>query len=267
MSQDTHKTTMSLGRKIWLWTAIVISVIVLIEAAVGVFGVWVGRGVVIDLNNSLMDGITKLASVGEETAVRIEGRVERLNDAVTEVESAVDQVSQNVSDKGLFLTLLPAEKEQNLADRAKEISETVNTITASFEAAHQLYKSIDSIPFVSLPKPKEERLQELESGIEEISSSVGQLRSDIQDFRNGAASEISKISSAAGKVSDRLQQTQSNLTAVESELKTIQTSAQDFKGTFSTLITIATIITSLFLLWVIYGMVIVIRDSWADLKR
>jgi len=266
MGEITKSDPMSTGRKIWLWTAIVISVIVLILAAGGVVGTWVVRGVAIDLNNGLMDGVIRLAGAGGEAVNRLEGRVNNLSSAVGEIEAAVDEVAANITDKGLVLTLLPPEKEQELVSTAEQIGETVSTITASIEAASDLYKSIDNIPFVDLPKPKEETVQELDSGIQEMQASVDQLATDIQDFRDGAASGVSKISSAAGDVNDRLQTSQNNLSEVQVELSGLQTSAEEFKGTFKTTVTILTIVLSLLMIWVVYGMVIVILQSWKELK-
>lgn len=266
MSEVTKSQSMSTGQKVWSWTAIVVSVIVLILSAAGVIGVWVGRSVAINVNNGLMDGVIGLATVGEEAANRLSTGFGELSSGVGEIEAAVDEVAQNVSDKGLVRTLLPPEKEQNLVNTADNIAETVNTITASIESAFSLYESIDSIPFVNLPKPKEETVQELDSGIKEIQDSVDQLATDIQDFRDGAASEVSKISGAAGEVSSRLETSENKLAALEGEMSDLQTAAEDFKGRFSTMITILTIVITLLLIWVVYAMVIVIRKYLDDLN-
>ena len=266
MSEVTKSGSMSTGWKVWSWTAIVISVIVLILAAAGVIGVWVGRGVAIEVNNGLMDGVIKLSNVGEQASSRLGMRIGEIKSEVGEIETAVDEIAQNVSDKGVILTLLPPEREQNLVNKAENVAETVNTITASIESAVQLYQSVNSIPFVSLPGPKEETAQELAAGIQEFQASVDQLASDIQDFRDGAATEVSKISGAAGRVNDRLKTSEDNLAKLESELSDIQVAAENFKGRFSTMITILTIVITLILIWVVYGMVILIRKYLDDLK-
>lgn len=253
---------MSMGQKVWAWTAVVVSVIVLILAAAGVIGVWVGRGIAIDLNNGVMDGVIKLAGVGEEASNRLSTGIGELRSGVGEVENAVDKVSQNVSDKGVILTLLPPEREQNLVSKADKVAETVKSITSSIGAARDLYASINSIPFVSLPKPKDETVQALESGISDLQNDVDQLASSIKDFREGAAAEVSQISSAAGDVKTRLQKGEDNLSKLGGELDTLQTEAEAFKGKFSTMVTIFTIVVTLMLAWIIYAMVILIRQNW-----
>lgn len=263
----TKNTAMTPGRKAWLWASVVISVIVLIIAVLGLFGIWIGRSAAINVNNRLMDGITRLATTAEEAADRVGTRITELNTRVADIESAVDEVAQNVSDKGLVLTLLPAEKEQNLVNTATQIRETTNTITTSVRAAVDLYNSVNAIPFVNLPGPSEEKVQKLNTNIEEVQTGVDQLATDIQDFRDGVSSEISRVSTAAGTVKDRVQVTEDNLAELESDFSTMQTTAQDFKGRFSTRVTILAVIITLFLVWVIYGMVIIIRDSWLELHH
>jgi X-X-X-Leu-X-X-Gly heptad repeat protein len=266
MSETTNGTSMTSGRQAWLWASVVISVIVLILAVAGLFGTWIGRSAAINVNNRLMDGIIRLTSAGEEAADRVGTRITELNTRIAEVESAVDQVAQNVSDRGLVLTLLPPEKEQNLVNTAGQIRETANTITTSIRAAVDLYNSVNAIPFVNLPGPDEEKIQNLGSGVQEIQDGVDQLAADIQDFRESASAEVIRVSTAVGTVKDRVQETDDNLATLESDFSTMQTNAQEFKSRFSTRVTVLAVVITLFLLWVIYGMVIIIRDSWLELQ-
>ncbi len=43
MASEVMTESLSAGRRVWLWTAIVISVLVLILASGSVVGVWVGQ--------------------------------------------------------------------------------------------------------------------------------------------------------------------------------------------------------------------------------
>ncbi|MDX1415104.1 MAG: hypothetical protein R3293_12985 [Candidatus Promineifilaceae bacterium] len=257
---------MSTGQKVWSWAAVVISVIVLIVAAGSIIGTWVVRGIAIDVNNGLMDGVIRVAGIGDEAANRAGTRIGEISSGVGEIESAVDEVAQNVSDQGLILTLLPPEKEQNLINKAEQIGDTVRTITSSIEAALALYQSVNSIPFVDLPQPATETVQTVESGVEDLRADIDSLATSVQEFRDGAAGEVSRISSAAGQVRARLQTSEGNLADLELELTDLQTRAEAFKGRFSTLVTIISIVITLVLLWVVYGMVIVIRKYLNDLN-
>lgn len=261
-----QKETLSTGHRVWAILAIIISVLVLLLSAAGTVGTWVGRGAAIKVNDNLMEGVIQLAEVGRQASARLDEGVGEIRIAVGEVESAVDEVAQNVSDKGLVMTLLPPEKEQKIVNTADQIGEIVSTITSAVESAFDLYKAIDDIPLVNLPKPDESKVKELDAGVQEIQDSVDQLATDIQEFRDGAASEVSKISTAAGQVNGRLEKTSQNLSGLDSELADLQTRADDFKSSFRTMVTIAAVVLTLILLWVIYAMVILIMKYWAELQ-
>jgi len=260
------KESLSTWQRVWAITAIIFSVLVLLLSAAGMVGTWVGRGAAIDLNDSLMDGVYTLSGAGREGANRLGEGIDEIGAAVDEVESAVDQVADNVSDKGLILTVLPPEKEEKLVNTADKIGETVTTITAAVEGAFDLYKAVDDIPLVNLPKPDEAKVQAVKADVQEIQDGVDQLAKDIQEFRDGAASKIGKISGAAGEVNGRLETTSQNLTELDNELADLQTRANDFKDSFRTMMTIAAIVVTLILIWVIYAMVIVIMKYWAELQ-
>lgn len=261
-----QKESLSTGRRIWAITAIVISVLVLILSAAGTVGIWIGRSAAIEVNDSLMEGVGQLAGTGRQGATRLGEGVEEIRASVGEVESAVDEVAQNVSDKGLLLTLLPPEKEEKLVNTADKIGETLNSITSAVENAIDLYKAVDSIPLVNLPKPDEAKVQALNDDVQEIQDGVDQLAADIQEFRDDASLGVSKISTAAGNVNGRLETTSQNLSDLDSNLADLQTRADDWQSRFRTLATILAVVVTLMLIWAIYAMVILIMKFWAELQ-
>lgn len=261
-----QKESLSTGRRIWAITAIVISVLVLLLSAAGTVGTWVGRGAAIELNDSLMEGVGQLAGAGRQGATRLGEGVDELRASVGEVESAADEVAQNVSDKGLLLTLLPPEKEENLINTADKIGETLNSITSAVENAIDLYKAVDSIPLVNLPIPDEAKVQALNDDVQEIQDGVDLLAADIQEFRDDAASGVSKISTAAGKINGRFATTSQNLSDLDSNLADLQTRATDWQGRFRTIATIAAVVVTLILIWVIFAMVSLIMKYWAEVQ-
>ena len=258
--------SISTGYRIWAISAIIISVLVLLLSAAGTVGIWVGRNAAIGVNDTLMESIDHLAGAGRQAASRLGEGVGEINAFVVEVESAVDEIAQNVSDKGVVMTLLPPEKEQNIVDAADNIGETLSSIVSAVETAFDLYKSVDDIPFINLPKPEEARVQALDDNVQEIQDSVDQLVADIQDFRDGAASEVSKVSAAAGEVSDLLGETTQNLTDLDSDLGDLQTRANEWKDRFRTITAIAALILTFIFVWTIYAMIILIKKYWTELQ-
>ncbi len=262
-----QKESLSTGRRLWAITAIIISVLVLLLSAAGTAGTWIGRGAAIDVNDSLMEGVDQLAGVGRQGATRLGEGVDEIRVSVSEVESAVDEVALDVSDKGLVMTLLPPEKEEKIVNTADNIGEILNSITSVVETAFDLYKAVDDIPLINLPKPDEAKVQALNDDVQEIQDGVDQLAAGIQEFRDGAASGISNISAAAGRVNGRLETTSQNLSDLDNNLADLQTRANDWQGRFRTIVTIAAVVVTLILIWVIFAMVNLIMKYWAELQE
>ncbi|MFN2160362.1 MAG: hypothetical protein ACK2U3_13760 [Anaerolineales bacterium] len=256
----------SVGRRIWAIAAIVISILVLLLAATATVGVWYGRGIAIEANDTLMDGVYDLSSAGRKGAQRLNERVDEIQGVVSEIESAVDEIAQDVSNKGLILTLLPPEKEQKIIDTADSIAETLDTIRTAIETALDLYRAVNDIPFINMPKPDEKKVQTLSEDILEIQDSVDQLAADIQEFRDGAASAVSKVSAAAGEVNDRLKQTSLDLSNLDSELAEMQTRASNWKIRFRTITAVTALVLTVIFIWSIYGMVVLIIKHWREFE-
>ncbi len=261
----TKTETLSTGRRVWLWTAVIISGIVLLLAAAGIIGTWVGRSVVIDVADGVLDGVYQLAGVGREGVVLVNGHTDDLRVAVEEVETAVDEISQNVSDKGLVLTLLPPEKEQKLADTADRIDEAANNIRSIVVAVVELIDAVSKIPFVNIPEPDPAKVESLQSDILAIQTGVDQLAADIQAFRDDAAGSVDKISGAAGEVASELGNIQDELATIDSNLNDLQTRTGELKSSIRFWTFFIALGLSLLLAWVIYGMVMLIRQKWAEL--
>lgn len=256
----------STSRRVWAVTAIIISVLVLMLAASAIIGVWVGRSAAIQLNDTLMDGIFELADAGRRGASLLSEGVDEVQSLVEEVEDAVDEVAQSVADKGIILTLLPPEKEQKIVEITDSISESLDVILSAVEAAFDLYKAVDDIPLIDLPKPDEEKVQALEDDIQEIQTSVDQLASDIQAFRNEAAAKVGEVTSTAGKVNHILKQTSQDLSVLDDNLADLQIRANEWKARFRTLTAITAVVLSLIFIWSIYALVHLIMKYWHELQ-
>lgn len=261
-----QKESTSTGRRVWAITAIIISVLVIILSVAGVAGTWLGRGVAINVNDSLMAGVDQLAGKGREGTAKLESGVSEVQSAVDAVESAVDEAAQNISDQGLVLTLLPPEKEQKLIETTDNLRDTLSSITFAIGAAFDLYNALDDIPLINLPRPDESKVESLDDNIQDIQNSVDQLAADIQEFRDGAASKVSEISAAVGEIYDRLERANQNLSELDIYLADVQSQAQEWQSQFRTITAIGSIFVSIIFIWIIYAQIILIMIYWKELK-
>jgi uncharacterized phage infection (PIP) family protein YhgE len=229
-------------------------------------GTWFGRGVAINVNDSLMEAVDRLAGAGRQGVTQLSDGVDEIRVLVGEVESAVDEVSQNITDKGLVMTLLPQEKEEKILNTAENVGETLDSIASAVETAFDLYKAIDDIPLVDMPKPEEAKVQTLNENVAEIQDNVDQFATDVQQFRDDAASKVDEISERIGEINNQLETTSQSLSALDSELADLQTRANDWQGRFRTISAMASLFVTLLLIWIIYAMVNLIKQYWTEWK-
>jgi len=254
------------GKRIFAVISIIISVLVLLLTVAGILGTWVARSTAIDVASGVLAGVDQLAQVGRDGIARLDTRLANLNEAVGEVEAAVDEIAQNVEDKGLVMTLLPPEKEQNLENTAQQISDGLTSVREVIEAVVELKQAIDRLPFVDLPEPDPERMEATEESINSIREGVDELKSGISQFREDASGGISKISMTASNVSDRLSTSQGNLAETDDRLAELQSSATQLEEQIPIYVTTVAVVLTLLLAWVIYALVMLIRQALANLR-
>jgi archaellum component FlaC len=257
----------STSQRVFAIISIIISGLVLVLALAGIIGVWSLRATAINITTGVLDGVGELAQVGRNGVTRLDTRLTGLQTTVNEIESAVDQVGQNVEDKGLVMTLLPQEKEQRLEDTAQQITDGLASIKDAVQAVRDLKRAIDQIPFVNLPEPEAEKVAATQESIDSLRSGVTDLKNNVREFREESAAEISKISTAAENVGNRVAISRENLAEIDGRLEALQNGATNLAQSLAIYITVAIVIVTLMFAWVIYAMVVLIQRALAQLRN
>jgi len=256
---NTETKQRHIGRKIWYGTAITLSVVVILLCVAAAVGTWV-------LGSTLSSIATQVLLVVEHSAdglinfvERIDTEVAGLEETSTAISEVTKQLSQNVTDKGLILTLLPEEREQKLATQADELQQNLNSFLEVLKSGLEMYQAVDNLPFVSLPKPEQESIANLEQNIADIRGTVQQVATGIQEFRNGVSDEIGRVTGLLDDVTARLGETRQNLAQINSNLEAMQDLAARLRSKITLIFTLISIISTLLLTWLIYTQVEIIR--------
>jgi hypothetical protein len=246
-------------RRIWYVVAIVLSILVLLSSAAAIVGTWVARGLLSDVSVSLL-GVVENTAVGLRRAgERLDQSLADMQSASSEIAEASAQISANVADKGLIAVLLPEEQEQKLMDRARSVQETVATIRDLLATGVGMYQTIDRLPFVNLPKPRQEDVAKIEQAVLDSGTRAEELRKNVREFRTGVSGEIGKVEQAALRLSERLDESRGRLAELDADLAALQDLAGRLKTSIPTALTIVAVLLTLFLAYVIYSQVEVIR--------
>jgi len=246
---------------------IVLSILVLLISIGAIAGTWVMNHAASTAATNLLAGIEKTAGAMRNGVGRVDSGVARIGDAVATIEAATAQLGENITDKGLVMTLLPEQKEQELEAAFQSVRDTFANIREVLAAGYGLYRAIDGVPFVSLPKPDEEDLQAAGEAVDRLAGQVQGLKAEIAGIRSGASTAVSKVTDAATRVNGELSQVQTKLAAVDAKLAEIQAKASHLQQVVPAVFLVVSCVITLLMAWVIYSQVVLIRMAWGDLRK
>ncbi len=259
----------NLGKKILYSVLIGLCGLVLILNLAGIIGVWAVRGPLSDSAVVIFRVVEDAAKFAQESLTKADLATANLQTAVGEVSRASDQISQNVSDKGLVMTLLPAEREQQLVETTGTVKETYQGIRGSIEAILDLYNSINRLPFVSLPGLSEGQVADIQNAVTQVQTLTDTLRSSIVDFRSGVTTKIDKVSGAASAVNDEISKIRNEIATLQTNLANLEAFSVRMQQVIPGVLTTLAVVVSLLLAFVAYTQVEVIRlylGRWKSLS-
>lgn len=257
-SQPPQKSR-KIGLKIWYVVAIILCSLVIATSTVGIIGTWVLEQNLADVSVTVLGVASNAAGEVRNLAQKIDtagGEVRQISSGVSLVSN---ELSQSVEDQGVIKLLLPADQEERIANGIETATETVGNIRDKLAGAMSLYQSINRMPFVSLPMPKEETVQKIQTTVENAKSTVQDLQQSVQDFRSGAAGQVDRVTTVADSITAAMDELSSIIAQLDSDLARLQDTAARLQETIPMLFAIGAFLMTLFLAYVVYTQVEVIR--------
>src|SRR5512135_324433 len=112
-------------RKILGYGAMFLSIDVLIASVLSLIFMWMAFTAAGNLLVNLFEAGEKATSVADKALTQIDNTMVDFGNKATALSSDVQQVAQNVSDKGVIALLLPPDKETILTEKVNDLKQTV----------------------------------------------------------------------------------------------------------------------------------------------
>lgn len=256
-------------RKVWYVIAITLSVLVLVISSVGVIGTWILERTLVDVTQNLLSATAKTAGGLRQVAAQIDRESGELRQISSAVSAASLKIGQNIEDKGLAATLLPAEQEQKLNATISRIQETLSDVREILTAGITMYRSIDRLPFVNLPGLSEDKVAEIIQNVADIQATVEELRQGVADFRSNVAESVGRITQAADRVTQGLDNLHARLAELDRALAALQDLALRLEAAVPLTFGLAAFLLTIFMAYVAYTQVEIIRllvGRWKALR-
>jgi len=247
-------------------TAIILSGLALLLCAAGLIGVWASSGRVIAAGTRLITAAENAAAAFQTALGAVDNGLSRLGEDTQAIQEASAQLSQNISDKGLILVLLPPAREEKLVNTVTSIKETLSTAGQVLTSFMDTYQAIDSLPFINLPQPAPETLDTLTTQTDKLASDIKNLQTLIQAARDNSAGAAQKISDAVGSFNADISDARTEVQARSDQLAAAQAALASAKNSLPFWVYLGAVLATLLLVWVGYTQVLIIQLALAKYK-
>jgi len=247
-------------------TTIILSGLVILLCAVGLIGAWTSTGKILTAGTKLIGAAQKGATALQVGLQSVDRRLNSLEDDTQTIQDATAQLSQNISDKGLVLVLLPPAKEEKLTNTVGAIKDALNTAEQTLSSLIDTLTFIDSLPFISVPKPDPDTVSAAAAKVEKLNTAIDNTRARMQEARDNSAGAAQKVSDAVGEVNNAVTEIRSELDARSQKLTATQDSLSSFAQSFPFWVYFGTLLVTLVFGWIIYTQVLVIQFALAKFK-
>jgi uncharacterized phage infection (PIP) family protein YhgE len=246
--------------------AISVCMVVLLVCIVGTAGVWIVGRAASSAAVDLLAAVDTAAQSLRDGIFRVDAGIASLEETISTVETAAAQISQNVNDKGLVLTLLPETKEQELTDAVESLRATFASVRDYLKVIKETVQAVNSLPFVNLPVDALGSVNKLDEQMGKMITLVDELKTGISDFRANVAANISKITEVAANLKKRLGDFRTNMAQADQELSTIQNKSRQLQQMVPVIFVTSAVIVTLLALWIAYSQIVMIRRATTQLR-
>jgi hypothetical protein len=189
-------------RKILSYLAMFLSIDVLIASILGLILMWLAFTAGGNLLVNLFEAAEKATAAAEKGLNQLDNAMVEFGEKSAALSNDVAQIGQNVADKGVIATLLPADKEAVFTSKVNEVKQTLAQVKDAIDSVRNFMQAFQAIPFIQTPNLDDSLLGKLDSLIRDIEKFVADLKQGVEDLRNGVAGAIDKVSAALAEVSN-----------------------------------------------------------------
>jgi hypothetical protein len=258
----TSTQEVSTGRRVWWFTALILTGLILVLTVGSIPGIWVARGVVLDMTSSFFAGVNELAAAGVEIAAGLDAQLADVEDINNRLDARVTELGDSVADQGAIRLLLPPEVEAQLQERIDRTRETAATIRQVATSVIQIYRTANRIPFVDLPTLNPDDVAAIENGVAQFEADVTAVRAEVQAIRDGKADSIRRVLVVTERFATQLTETRTMLATLQTRLTTLQANTAVWFQWITIGLTTAAVLISLQMAWVAYALFMLLQSYW-----
>jgi hypothetical protein len=238
-----------------------VSVLVILLNLALITFVWIVQDDVSTSTVAVFEKVDNVAQVTRNGIARVEPEISNLRGLIGQVETASEDIAQNVSEEGIILRLLPETVVDRLKDSSQSLRENFIAVYDLLGATSDILLALDKMPFVEIPARGLSTIATLQENLGEIASQVETLVNNINDVRAETGARISRVTDAAAVLGAEADQFHADLIQIDTDLDSLQISVRKYQRLTPPVVISSVIIISLLSGWVVYSQVMMFSRS------
>lgn len=250
---------------------IVIAVLVILLSVAGIVGAWWLNRTATDVTAKAFSVVDTGVSVAEAGVSRVDTLVQDGRTEVQQAEDTITAVGANLQENSPVLTALSNRLQTRLAPTVDNISQAIAPVREALLTVSNVVEIATSIPGMSQRAPRLARLDQAFDQLEQTAADVKQLddtlRASVVEGKNQLTQEaVTTMTGITTRVDTRLAEVEGAVDEVQSDIDTFQVEMDETESRLMLIYNLAALGTTLFMLWLVYSQVVVIRHHWRGLR-
>ncbi|MFN8483226.1 MAG: hypothetical protein U0768_09325 [Anaerolineae bacterium] len=254
-------------KRAWAAISLFISAVVLVLSLVTIIGIWIASSVATTSVVQFLTGTAATVKAASVNVSQVNAGVGKLQQQTTALGEAAAKLSQSPTDKSAILGLLPEAGQQTVDAVAGRVGERFGATNLFVGPMRTTIGALNHLPFVNIPDPDAALADTVQGQMNDLTGSAPALDKAASEVLANAPNAAGHVAAAADRVNSVIGSVQTPLTQLEGQLAEIETRTTRLANFVSFLFTVGSTIGTIFLIWVIYSQVIVLRHAWSGLRR
>lgn len=258
---------MKMIKRIISGVVIFVSLLWVLLCLAGIVGVWLVNG---SLTESLTGTLDQVESVLVFTRRRLdqeEADLSDFRDSIDTFNQTVTEAGEQAAEKSPTLTLIINTVSTELAPEIETTAEIISTIRGTILSTDSTLKTMNSIPFVSVPTLPMEQLATIDQKIQDAVTSVKTLGETAKKVEAGTIEHItSTITTQMELIDAQVEQVQTSLFEFNATLTKAEHGVVAINARIPGLIDWGSVLATLTLLWISLAQGSLLYLGWFYLK-
>ncbi len=252
-------------KRTWAVVSLIIATVVLILSLASIIGIWVASSIATTSVVQFLTGTAATVKAANTNLGQVNAGLAQLQQKTSALEGAAGKLTQNPADKSL-LGLLPEAGQQTIDAVAGRIGERFGATNLFVGPMRTTIGALNQLPFVDIPTPDTTLAESVQGRMADLTGSAPALDKAAGDVRANAAGAPGQVAANAGRISSAIGNVQAPLNQLESQLNEIEARTTRLASFVTFLFTVGSTVGTIFLIWVIYSQIIVLRHAWTSLR-